>query len=444
VKIALRHGIQCGLAILCLACAAATAQTNTQTAPKSTPAPSSSAALVCDPMALGAKADGKTKDTAAIQKAIDTCAAAGGGTVKLAAGTFLSAPLELKSHIHLEVDKGAMLLASSDMADFPDMRVLRENARKPFLYALNVEDIVISGGGVIDGSGDGWYKMAREHIDGESGAHRRPRLMIIDHCKDLTIDNMTFQNGASWQIVPYFCTNVTVTNTKVTAPADSPTTDGIDPFSCHHVRISHVWIDVGDDDVAVKSGLPGSHGVDDEPSTDVIVEDSTFLHGHGFSIGSETAGGMTDIHVRNIEMKGTKNGIRIKSGRDRGNAHIGDMTFDNIKMEDVIYPILISMYYPSELTIPDNDSAQPITIMTPKFYNMTFNNITISGGKIAGILAALPESPVTTITFSNVKISGSQKGFSIYNAIVPMHNVIIQPNSGPGILLKDRAKVINN
>jgi len=392
---------------------------------------------------MGAKADGTTKDTAAIQKAIDTCAAQGGGTVRLKAGTFLSAPLELKSHIHLEVDEGAKLLASPDFADFPDMRVLNENARKPFLYALNVEGITIDGGGVIDGNGEGWWKMSRDagHGTKESGAHRRPRLMIIDHCKDLTIDHMTFQNGASWQVVPYFCTNVTVTNVKITAPADAPTTDGLDFFSCHHARASHLWIDVGDDDVSVKSGLPGSHGKGVEISTDIVVEDSVFLHGHGFSVGSETAGGMKDIHVRRIRFKDTKNGIRIKSGRDRGNQDIGDMTFDDISMQDVTNPILISMYYPSELRIPEHDQPQPVTILTPKYYNIKFNNITISGGKIAGIIAALPESPVSTITLSNVKITGAQSGFSIYNATVPMHNVVIQPLKGSPILLMDNAKI---
>ncbi len=111
---------------------------------------------VCDARAMGAKGDGKTKDTVALQAAIDACAAKGGGEVRLAAGTYLSAPLSLKSHVHLVLQKDATLLGSPDVADYP----LREDAkwrRVSLLHADKVTDIAITGEGIVDGQGQVWW-----------------------------------------------------------------------------------------------------------------------------------------------------------------------------------------------------------------------------------------------------------------------------------------------
>src|ERR1700722_7763851 len=110
----------------------------------------------CDVRALGAKGDGQTKDTAALQRAIDLCAKGTGGVVHLAAGTYVSGPLALKSKVHLLLDKGATLLGSPDMPDYP----IREDAkwrRVSLLHADHVEDIAIQGEGTIDGSGKVWW-----------------------------------------------------------------------------------------------------------------------------------------------------------------------------------------------------------------------------------------------------------------------------------------------
>ena len=107
---------------------------------------------------------------------------------------------------------------------------------------------------------------------------------------------MTIQNSASWQVVPYYSDDVVIRNSKILAPARSPNTDGIDPFSSSHVTISHMTIDVGDDNIAIKSGQPGSPGPD-SPSTDITITDCTFLHGHGMSMGSEIAGGVQRVRA---------------------------------------------------------------------------------------------------------------------------------------------------
>lgn len=115
------------------------------------------AATICDVTAYGAMADGHTRNTAAIQKAIDACETKGGGIVRLTKGVFLTGPIVLKSHITLEIDRDATLLGSQDKADYPEMQELREDAVQPLISATNAENITIRGGGTIDGNGKPWW-----------------------------------------------------------------------------------------------------------------------------------------------------------------------------------------------------------------------------------------------------------------------------------------------
>src|SRR5580693_7957595 len=115
--------------------------------------PAMAAGKVCDARTYGAKADGATKDTKAIQAAINDCAGAGGGTVKLAGGTFLSGPIVLKSNITLDIAKDTTLLGSSDHADYPAKTELRAPGTQSLVSATNAEKIAITGGGIIDGNG---------------------------------------------------------------------------------------------------------------------------------------------------------------------------------------------------------------------------------------------------------------------------------------------------
>jgi polygalacturonase len=392
---------------------------------------------VCDPRHYGAKGDGITKDTKALQQAIDVCAAKGGGTVRLASGTFLTGPLILKSHIQLDIEMGATLLGSQDRSDYAEAQELREDAVQPLISAINAEDITITGGGTIDGAGEPWWKMVREaKAEHKMVAAKRPRLLVLDHCRHVLIDGVTIQNSASWQVVPYYSDDVTIRNGKILAPANSPNTDGIDPFSSHHITISHMLIDVGDDNVAIKSGQPGSAGPDD-PSTYITITDCTFLHGHGMSIGSEISGGVQRVHAARIQFKDTGNGVRVKSNRDRGN-DIGDLDFRDLTMENVQTPILVSEYYPK---IPEHDDAQPVTRLTPHFHDISITNLRATGGRAAGVIVGLPESPITSITLTNIDIS-AQTGMTISNATVTAHRLNVRAETGPPFTLMENARIV--
>src|SRR6185437_10784436 len=241
--------------------------------------PAMAAGKVCDARTYGAKADGTTKDTQAIQNAIDDCAKAGGGTVKLSGGTFLSAPIVLKSNITLDIAKGATLLGSPDHADFPKKIEFRGPGYQSLVSAINAQNIAITGGGVIDGNGASWWALARTQKNaGVLGSENsRPRGVVFDHCKHVRMENVTVQNSPMWQIVPYYTDDVVIRNVRILAPQHSPNTDAIDPFSSANVVIDHVYADVGDDDIAIKSGMINSPGPD-APSKNITITDCDFMH----------------------------------------------------------------------------------------------------------------------------------------------------------------------
>jgi polygalacturonase len=404
-----------------------------------TPASALTSSVVCNPRAYGAKGDGVAKDTAAIQAAINACVLKGGGTVQLTAGTYLSAPIVLKSNIALQLDKGATLLGSADHADYPAKTEFREPGLQSLVSATDSTNVSITGEGVIDGAGETWWQMARAVKNaGVMGSdHPRPRLVVFDHCKHVLVEGVTLQNSPMWQLVPYYSDDVTIRNIKVLAPANSPNTDAIDPFSSSNVRIEHVFADVGDDNIAIKSGAIGSPGPD-APSRDIAISDCTFLHGHGLSVGSEIAGGAQNIRAERIRFEGTDNGIRVKANRDRG-SDVGPLTFRQIEMTGVKNALIISEYYPKVLP-PDGETAQPVTRLTPHFHDITLEDVTAAGSASAGAIVGLPEAPISGVVLRNVKIA-AQHGLTIGYAEVSGEGVTIEAAEGPAMMKQAGAKV---
>jgi polygalacturonase len=384
----------------------------------------------CDPRAYGAKGDGVTKDTAAIQKAIDTCAAKG-GTVRLTAGTYVSAPIVLKSNITLELDKGATLLGSPDHGNYPKITMFHLPDLQPLVSATNATNVTITGEGTIDGNGESWWQEARAIRDhGVLGnGHPRPKLIIFDHCKNVRVEGVTIQNSPMWQLVPYYTDSMVISNVRILAPQGSPNTDAIDPFSSSNLIIDHVYSDVGDDNVAIKSGPINSPGPDD-PSKNITITDCTFKHGHGLSIGSELSGGAQNIRAERISFEGTDNGIRVKANRDRGH-DVGNLVFRDITMKDVRNPIIISEYYPKVMP-PADEAPQPVGRLTPHFHDIVLENVTATGGGVAAVIVGLPESPVKNVVLKDVKIN-AETGMSIGYADVIGEGLVVTAAKGEAI-----------
>lgn len=390
------------------------------------------ASASCDARANGAKGDGVTKDTAAIQKAIDTCAGQGGGTVVLSAGTYVSAPIVLKSNINFHLDKGATLLGSPDHADYPPITMFHLPDLQPLVSATHATNVAITGEGTIDGNGESWWLEARAIRDhGVLGnGHPRPKLIIFDHCNDVRVEGVTIQNSPMWQLVPYYSNNVVIRNVRILAPQHSPNTDAIDPFSSSNVLIDHVYSDVGDDNVAIKSGPINSPGPDD-PSRNITIRDCTFMHGHGLSIGSELSGGAHNVLAERISFEGTDNGIRVKANRDRGN-DVGNFVFRDITMKNVRNDIIISEYYPKVMPA-EGAVAEPLTRLTPLFHDIVIENVVATGEGNAGAIVGLPESPVRNVVLRNVKIE-AKTSLSIGYAQVTAEGLTVKVPEGDGIV----------
>ena len=395
------------------------------------------AAQTCDPAQYGAKADGKTKDTRAIQAAIDACSKKG-GTVTLTHGTYLSAPIVLKSNVTLDVAEGATLLGSPDHADYKQISVFRAPGRQALITATNAHDIAITGKGTIDGNGESWWVENGERPSGVVGqVVFRPRLIVFDHSKHVRMTDVTVQNGPSWQIVPYYSDDVVMRGIRVLAPPDSPNTDAIDPFSSSNVVIDHVYADVGDDNVAIKSGVINSPGPD-APSRNITITDCTFLHGHGLSVGSEVAGGAQNIRAERIHFNGTDQGIRIKANRDRGH-DVSGLFFKDIDMTGVKTAILISEYYPDML--PDGDNPpKPVTRLTPYFHDFHIENVTAKDSQVAAVIFGLPEAPVKDVVLKNVTLEGRQ-GMTVGFANITLDGVTVKSADGKDYDIKPSATV---
>jgi polygalacturonase len=396
------------------------------------------AGKVCDARTYGAKGDGVTKDTKAIQAAIEDCASAGGGTVKLDGGIFLSAPISLKSRITLEIAKGATLLGSPDRAEYPKVTFARQTTVQPLVGSVNAEHVAIVGEGTIDGNGRVWWDYVKGVKDAGvlGNDHPRPMGVVFDHTQHVRMEGVTVQNAGFWQIVPYYADDLVFRNIRILAP-HSPNTDAIDPFSSSNIVIDHVFSSVGDDNIAIKSGAINSPGPD-APSKNITITDCTFENGHGLSIGSEIAGGAQNIHAERIRFKGTDNGVRIKANRDRGN-DVSNISFKDITMDGVKVSILISEYYPKAL--PEGEvAAEPVRRLTPHFHDITIENLKSVNSDWAGVIIGLPESPVKDVVMKNVRIE-AKRGMQIAFATVSGTNVVVKAADGEGVRVAPSATV---
>lgn len=387
---------------------------------------------------MGATGDGHTKDTAAIQEAIDACSLPQRGTVVFRSGTYVSGPLDWKSHVHLQLDSGAILLGSPDREDYP----IREDAkwrRVSLLHADQATDISLTGQGTVDGNGHVWWEAKAE--DRKKGLPEAPRPMLFDltGSKKILIEGVTIQNSPQYNIMAVLCDGLTVRNVKILNPGHTaPNTDGIDPISTSHVLIEHALIDTGDDNVAIKSGLV-ERGDPNVPSTDIVIRDCDFRNGHGLSIGSETAGGVNHVKVERVKFTGTRQGIRIKSARGRGN-DIGSFSFRDIAMSGVETPIQITAYYTGGMK---GDSVHPMMEHTPRLHDITIENVTATGAKRAAVLYGLPESPVKHVALKNVHID-SEFGADLQYAQVIADDFVLKTaqgeaiTKGPGVIFNQK------
>ncbi|MDQ2686369.1 MAG: glycoside hydrolase family 28 protein [Armatimonadota bacterium] len=411
------------------------------------------AALLCSPALLAAASvptpelpripartfrvqhGGAALDTAAFQKAIADCTQAGGGVIDVLAGRYHTGPLTLGGRTELRLEAGATIRFEQD----PDAYQSLPKPFRAFLTFLG-DDVALTGAGTIDGQGAPWWTRFR-HSRTTPGTpeFQRPRLVAFNNGRRVLVRGVALANSPSFHLVPSRCEDVTIENITITAPADSPNTDGMDPSLCRNMRITGCRIDVGDDNIAVKSGKDDpAHPLG--PSQNLDIRDCTFLHGHGLSIGSETNGGVRGMTVERCTFDGTVSGIRMKSSRGRGGT-VENLTYSDITMKNVRTAIDISSYYPHPPKPGVADSTTTVTADTLCWRNIQIRNVTATGGRDAGLMVGLPEMPLSNITLENVHLS-TEHGLRIDNARgVHFVNTQITTSDGKPALALQNAEV---
>jgi len=211
----------------------------------------------------GATGDGKTNDTAAIQKAIDACTAAGGGRVLVPAGgkTYRSGTFALKSNVELYIERGAVIQASGDWADYKPLLNVGALAggavraevpdSSALVTAQGAENVAIRGGGVIDGGGRLFIQQDLGYI--YVMPRERPFTLFLIGCTNLTIQDIVLRDGALWTLRLSGCQDVLIHGIRIQNDLKLPNNDGIDLDRCRNVRISDCHIVSGDDCICLKT-----------------------------------------------------------------------------------------------------------------------------------------------------------------------------------------------
>lgn len=369
----------------------------------------------------GARPDGATDCTAAIQQAIDAAAAAGGGRVVVPAGRFLSGPLALRSRIDLHLEQGAVLLMSQRFADYPK----GSNVFLKFIAAEGLEDVRVSGPGTIDGQGQPWWdEFLKFKAEKREKEFPRPQAIYVSKSRRVALEGFTSINPPNSHCSFRDCRDLTFRGLTMTAPDESPNTDAINLGRTKNVLITSCTISTGDDNVAlVSSGDP----VEENVTENVVVRDCTFGFGHGVSIGSYTSAGLRDITVENVTFDKTVNGIRIKSEESRG-GEVRNVTYRNLSMKGVRYPIVITSYYPKWPKNPAD--AQPATgANVPRYADIVIDNVTLTDCKNGPVIYGMPQHPIERVTIRGLKASVQQGGV-VFFANATFEGCEIRPEKG--------------
>jgi polygalacturonase len=355
---------------------------------------SDSSVLNCDITQHGAKGDGATLNTNAIQTTIDMCAAAGGGTLVVPRGRFLSGALFLKAGVNVELQDGAILAASKNIDDFPVSWSRFEGHfadwRPALLNATRVDHLRINGPGTLDGNGAAYWSAVTPQ--------GRPRLCFIRDSVDVVVSGVRFYNSASWNLHLYNCQKVTVEKSRfeIDATADGPSTDGTDIDSCQDVTVTGCYYSVNDECVVLKGNR--YDGLTQTPSSppvaNVHVTDCTFVRGKGaLSLGTE-ATYVHDVEFDHSTVRGDFPTLRLKMRPDTAGQR-----YENISVHD------IQIDGTDDILAWELTHGTTITGTPPPAYirNVTVANVTGTTGAF-GNIAANATTDVSTVVLKNFTV----------------------------------------
>jgi len=367
--------------------------------------------------AYGAKPNSTERSTEAINQAVAACAKAGGGTVFVPAGTYVTGSIELLSNVTLHLEAGAILKGSEDLADYSQGR-----GRAPLIRATNAENIAITGRGAIDGSGTTFMDMTktrtgpylpkdfdpnftrqgREYMDAKFGEADGPvvyrsrpnRLIRFTHCKNVLVRDVTLRNAPTWTLHLDDCENATITAINIHNNLLVPNSDGIHCTTCRRVRISDCDISAGDDAIAVTT----LDNPADKSSENITVINCT-LQSRSAGIRMGYGNGLIrDCTFQNLTIRESNRGIGLFV-RDAGS--IENILFSNITIRTRLHtghwwgnaePIHLSV-------IPQRKDTRIGTMR-----NIAFSNIT-ADGQSGIVVYGHKRGAISNVSFDNVRLN---------------------------------------
>ena len=448
--------------------------------------------------AYGAIPDGATLNTKAINTAIETCSHKGGGVVLIPPGLWSTGPIVLQSGVDLHIDRAAILQFTSDKDQYPIVGGNWEGhpaarCQSP-ISGNNLEDIAITGGGIIDGNGDSWRWIAKDRLtegewkqklasggvlteDGktwfpsaqslkgyrtkDAGVLKpgmdltsfndirdflRPNLLVLTNCKKVLLDGPTFQNSPAWCLHTLLCEDLTLNDVHVRNPWWAANGDGIDVESCKDVLIEKSTFDAGDDGICVKSGRDEDGRKRGRPTENMIVRDDIVYRAHGgFVIGSEMSGGARNIFVSDCSFIGTDIGLRFKTVRGRGGI-VEKIYVKNISMRNIVHQaVFLDMYYfakpPSISDVYAGTvkvDVPAVTDATPRFRDIHISNIVCDGAEEGIFVRGLPEMNIRDIYLSDMVLKVAKGAELIEAKAIDLKNIrLITGDSTPVIYVEN-------
>ena len=440
---------------------------------------------------FGGVGDGVTLNTRAFEKAARHLKSMGGGRLNVPEGVWRTGPVELISNMELHVSRNAIIVFDPDRSLYPVINTNFEGldtrrCESP-IHAQDAHDIAITGGGVIDGSGQSWRAVKKSKMNSnewkaklasggflnekgdcwypdagyakaaasadmnvpdpsldedEIKSFLRPVMVSLRSCQRVLLEDCTFQNSPCWNLHPLWCTDVSIIRVTVRNPDYAQNGDGLDIDGCSNVVVLNSSFDCGDDGICIKSGKDEDGRRNAKPCQNLLIDGCTVYQGHGgFVVGSEMSGGVRNIKVSNCRFLGTDVGFRFKSKRGRGGVVEG-IWIDNVYMKDIVTEaLLFDLFYGGKSAVEamqDGDNATggqafPVDETTPAFRDIHISNVVCAGASRAMYFNGLPEMPVKGIEISDCTIT-SRTGAEIkWSEDVSLKNVKIVPESGESV-----------
>ena len=430
-------------------------------------APAQGSGPLFNVMDYGARNDGSEPATEAFHAAIQAAKKAGGGTIYVPAGSYISGPIEMVSNLTLYFDAGATVRFPASMLPFTPGRQqgVETLTPVPLIGGHDLENVAVEGRGTLVSSIADWVKLygraapsgsdpgsefgphweqlldslelgkpVTEEEYGAVAAELRPSFVRFMNSKNILVDGLHFVGSPMWTIHLLYCENAVVQNVVIETNPGAET-DGIVVDSSRFIKLDNDYIDTGDDGIVLKSGKDADGLRVNRPTEDVAITNCTVHHAHGaVTIGSETSGSIRNIVASNITAKDTENGARIKSRRGRGGV-VEDVTFDNWTMENVGEAITVTNYY--LMGGEKRTSEEPVSKRTPVFRNINISDMVVNGAKVLIDVEGLPEMPIANLHISNVLGTGNVGLIGNYSDGLELHNVQLNAKKGPTFHVKN-------